>query len=99
MLRRFLKAFRCVAIGLRDQPVRTLRHIWLVNPFVPGAGRNFSLRINGEKFLRDFTEACDEAKMSPFLMWGTLLGCVRENGFLKHDQDIDFGILAKDWTK
>jgi phosphorylcholine metabolism protein LicD len=37
--------------------------------------------------------------MHPFLMWGTLLGCVREGTFLKHDHDIDIGILAQDWPK
>jgi phosphorylcholine metabolism protein LicD len=55
--------------------------------------------MNGEIFLRDFIEACSEADMNPFLMWGTLLGCVREGGFLKYDHDIDVGILARDWPK
>ena len=31
-------------------------------------------------------------------MWGTLLGCVREGSFLKHDYDIDVGILADDYA-
>jgi hypothetical protein len=99
MRRNFLKGLRCIADGLRFHPRRTLRHIWIVNPFAPATGKIFSLRINGEIFLRDFTQACDEAAMNPFLMWGTLLGCVREGGFLKHDHDIDIGILARDWPK
>jgi hypothetical protein len=93
------RLFRCIAAGLRLHPGRTLRHICIINPFAPATWEIFSLRINGEIFLRDFTEACDEAGLSPFLMWGTLLGCVREGGFLKHDRDIDIGILARDWPK
>jgi hypothetical protein len=93
------RLFRCIADGLRRHPWRTLRHIWIVNPFVRATWQIFSLRINGETFLRDFTEACGEANIAPFLMWGTLLGCVREGGLLKHDRDIDVGILARDWPK
>ena len=37
--------------------------------------------------------------MRPFLMWGTLLGCVREGRFLRHDSDIDLGILWSDYAK
>ena len=99
MRRNLLKGLRCIVNGLRLHPRRTLRHIWIVNPFSPVTGKIFSLRINGDIFLRDFTEACDEAEMNPFLMWGTLLGCVREGDFLKHDHDIDIGILARDWPK
>jgi len=32
-------------------------------------------------------------------MWGTLLGCVREGKLLRHDVDIDVGILARDYGK
>jgi LicD family protein len=93
------RLFRCITDGLRVRPMRTLRHIWTINPTVPETWETFSLRINGEIFLRDFIEASDEAGLNPFLMWGTLLGFVREGGFLKHDRDIDIGILARDWPK
>jgi hypothetical protein len=93
------RLFRCITHGLRLHTRRTLRHIWIINPFAPATWAIFSLRINGETFLRDFIQACDEANMNPFLMWGTLLGCVREGNFLRHDHDIDVGILARDWPK
>jgi len=32
-------------------------------------------------------------------MWGTLLGSVREGRFLRHDLDVDLGILASDYAK
>ena len=91
--------FRCVVGGLKRHPWQTLRDIWVLNLYVRKTHQIFSLRTNGEVFLRDFIEACREAGMNPFLMWGTLLGCVREGGFLKHDHDIDVGILARDWPK
>ena len=93
------RILRSIADGLRLHPMRTLRHILIFNPFALKTWLSLSLSNHGEKFLRDFMEACGEADVSPFLMWGTLLGCVREGGFLKHDRDIDFGILARDWPK
>jgi phosphorylcholine metabolism protein LicD len=59
----------------------------------------FGLRVHGRAFLRDFIAASREAGMKPFLMWGTLLGHVREGRLLKHDKDLDMGILAADWPK
>jgi phosphorylcholine metabolism protein LicD len=93
------RLFRSVVDGLRRHPGRTLRHIWSLRPFVLATWQIFSLNIHGDIFLSDFTAACGEAGITPFLMWGTLLGCVREGGFLKHDNDIDIGILANDWPK
>jgi hypothetical protein len=93
------RLFRFIVKGLKIHPRRTLRHIWIVNPFVFKTWAMFSLRVNGKIFLRDFTEACGEADVKPFLIWGTLLGCVREGKFLRHDYDIDFGILPQDWPK
>jgi hypothetical protein len=60
--------------------------------------RGARLRHNGKQFLRSFYESSTEAGMRPFLMWGTLLGCVREGRFLRHDYDIDVGILADDYA-
>jgi len=31
-----------------------------------------------------------------WLMYGTLLGCVREGNFIPHDKDIDIGVYAKE---
>ena len=55
--------------------------------------------MHGKDVLGDFYQASREVGIRPFLMWGTLLGCVREGRFLKHDRDIDLGILASDYAK
>jgi LicD family len=60
--------------------------------------RGDRFRRYGKQFLRSFYESSTEAGMRPFLMWGTLLGCVREGRFLRHDYDIDVGILADDYA-
>jgi hypothetical protein len=94
-----LGLFRSIIDGFRYRPWLTLRHIWTINPNARRACKKFGLRVHGEAFLRDFIAASREAGMKPFLMWGTLLGHVREGGLLKHDKDIDMGILAADWPK
>lgn len=59
----------------------------------------FKLGIYGRDMLRDFMISASGLGMRPFLMWGTLLGYIREGDFLKHDYDIDLGLLAEDYNK
>ena len=58
-----------------------------------------AVRVYGRRYLRDFYAAASEAGVTPFLMWGTLLGCVREGNLLTQDRDIDVGILDADRAK
>lgn len=37
-------------------------------------------------------EALQEENIEIFLVFGTLLGAIREKGFIKHDMDMDFGV-------
>ncbi len=34
-----------------------------------------------------------------FLLFGSLLGCVRDNGYIPWDRDMDFGIMFEDWKE
>lgn len=51
--------------------------------------------MNREVALRNFEEVnrtLSDLEVPYWMDCGTLLGCIRENNFLEHDQDIDFGV-------
>ena len=82
--------------GKRFHVWKTVRRRWSKSAKLRRRGAR--LRHYGKQFLHGFYESSAEAGIRPFLMWGTLLGCVREGSFLKHDYDIDVGILADDYA-
>ncbi len=57
------------------------------------------LQIFGQRFLQETLQACSNVGIRPFLAFGTLLGHCREGGFIKHDADIDLGLLEYDIHK
>jgi len=59
----------------------------------------FILHVYGPDFLKDCEEVCEAVGVKPFLIFGTLLGFVRENGFIPHDYDIDLGLTEEDFGK
>ena len=50
----------------------------------------------GEEGLVKFDRILRENDIEYWLMFGSLLGAVREHGFIKHDDDIDMGMFCKD---
>lgn len=59
-------------------------------------------KINIEKSkknLLDFRKCFNDANISFGLIYGTLLGAIRENNFIKHDEDTDVFVLAEDREK
>lgn len=48
--------------------------------------------------LKDFSECMDKNGHFYTLAFGTLLGAIREKGFIKHDSDIDIYMWAKDYN-
>lgn len=46
--------------------------------------------------LLDFTRAADQANLTFWIVFGTLLGFIRENNFILHDKDTDLGVWRND---
>ena len=49
--------------------------------------------------LKEFDDFCQEHNVVYFLMWGTLLGAIREKGFIPWDDDIDIAMDLKNFKK
>ncbi len=57
------------------------------------------LQIYGPGLLKTVVEAAEKLNITLFLTYGTLLGHYRDGGFIKHDWDIDLGMLEEDIPK
>lgn len=60
--------------------------------------RNQQFRKHAIDVLQKFANIIDENGIEYTLAFGTLLGAVREKGFIKHDIDIDVAMWAEDWS-
>ena len=60
--------------------------------------RRRMLHKYGKRVLAHVAEVIDRHNIPAFAAYGTLLGFVRDGGFLPHDDDIDLGVLPSDWT-
>ena len=49
--------------------------------------------------LKNFASFCNEHNLNYVLAYGTLLGCIRHNGFIPWDDDIDVFMLRDDYEK
>ncbi|WP_338938845.1 LicD family protein [Fusobacterium nucleatum] len=54
--------------------------------------RSYFFRKNVLKTFQKLLSVLEEEKIEAFLVFGTLLGAIREKGFIKHDLDLDFGV-------
>jgi hypothetical protein len=93
-----LRIALCFIRGFLVSPRKALHYGRDITVMMPSVYR-FNLHIHGERFLRHFLEESERLGMRPFLLWGSLLGCMREGRMLDHDCDIDLGILETDYPK
>ena len=52
-----------------------------------------NLHKNGYKVLEEITNALSQSNLKVFCAFGTLLGFIRDEGFIENDDDIDMGII------
>lgn len=55
------------------------------------------LQLAELEILKDFIRVCNELKLTYFLDSGTLLGCIRHEGFIPWDDDIDVSMPREDY--
>lgn len=61
--------------------------------------KNDLFRKNGLKVIKEFDEILTDNSIPYILFFGSLLGAIREKGFIKHDLDIDVAIWNEDYSK
>ena len=75
----------------------TKKRVFLDLPRAEGELRDIQL---AERYiLRKIKKICDESGVKFFLIWGTLLGAVRHEGFIPWDDDVDIGMFRSDYEK
>ena len=55
------------------------------------------LQIVLTRMMDVFVRVCNKYKIKYFVIFGTAIGCVRHHGFIPWDDDIDVGIMWKDY--
>ena len=51
------------------------------------------------EFLKKFDSFCQEQHLEYCLFWGTLIGCIREGGFIPWDDDVDVAMDRDNFEK
>ena len=54
---------------------------------------------DAKEFLEKFYKFCNKIGIKPFLFWGTLLGCIRDNNLIPWDDDIDLMVTYPEIIK
>lgn len=76
---------------------QTKERMFLKMPKATGRLRNIQLAEN--YILQRVKDICDQNGLQFFLIGGTLMGAVRHKGFIPWDNDIDIGMMRKDFLK
>lgn len=57
--------------------------------------RQENFRKNALEMLASFDKCCQENSIDYFIIFGTLLGAIREKGFISHDFDVDVAMFVE----
>lgn len=60
--------------------------------------RRKNLHKHGYEILGEITKILKNNEINAFCAFGTLLGIVRDSGFVQSDEDIDIGIISEDFS-
>ena len=87
------KILKSCAMGrLVYEPLHKLYRLYSV------PARRRRLRTHGKEVLSYLFETFNKHNIPGYVACGTLLGFVRDGGFMPHDDDIDVAILPGEWT-
>lgn len=83
---------------LRGAVTRPSRTAAMVRTFRAGglSRPGLDLAVNGMRILRTLLDEARRSDLEVMLLWGTLLGCVRDGGLIRGDHDLDLGVMASD---
>ncbi len=73
-------------------PIHKAYRLWAI------PRRRRILKNNGVKVLKDLSALFKKYDIPAFAAYGTMLGFVRDHGFIAHDEDIDIGVMPGTWT-
>ena len=90
LIKKFLKKYWFGRIIY--EPLHKLYRLWAV------PRRRRILRKNGPAVLKRLAEVFEKHGIPAVATYGTMLGFVRDHGFIAHDDDIDIGVMPGEWT-
>jgi phosphorylcholine metabolism protein LicD len=79
--------------------IHTSKGLFTYEPVELFIGRKYLDEITSKKNLLDFKFIMDKHNIHYGLWFGTLLGAIREKGFIAHDEDTDVFMLEEDREK
>ena len=79
--------------------IQTANGVFTYEPVELYVGKKLLDPVISKENLLDFKTVMDKHKIHYGLWFGTLLGAIRENGFIEHDEDTDIFVLEEEREK